>query len=83
MGGHNMLCCPTFFILGFAFEEVSKNNSDVSHVFCEVFVMLDVRDSKFDIETEFGMVLLIVLFFISFYLCIFRKVMVHITRVIE
>jgi len=37
---------PTFFSLGFVFREVSKNESDVCHVFCEELFMLGGRPNK-------------------------------------
>jgi len=46
--GWDIIChaTPTFFSLDFVFGEVSKNKSDVCHVFCEELFMLDGRPHK-------------------------------------
>jgi len=61
-GGHNMRCSPHFFLSGFVFGEVPKT-SDVCHVLCKVLIMLDVTHSQVYVETEFGVVSLILLIY--------------------
>jgi len=61
-GGHNMRCSPHFFLSGFVFGEVPKT-SDVRHVLCKVLIMLDVTHSQVHVETEFGVVSLILLIY--------------------
>jgi len=52
---------PHFFLLGFVFGEVSKLN--VTFVtFCVEFFILDVTHSHVDVETEFGVVSLILIY---------------------
>jgi len=48
-------------ILGFGFGEISKI-SDICHVLCEELFMLDVAHNQVVVETEFGVVLLILIF---------------------
>jgi len=52
---------PHFFLLGFVFGEVSKLNVTF-HVLCEDFFMLDVAHSHVDVETEFDVVSLLLIF---------------------
>ena len=58
---------PTFFSLGFVFGEVSKL-SDVCHMLFEELIMSDATHSQVDVETEFGVVSLILIFAYKFYL---------------
>jgi len=57
---------PHFFLLGFVFGEISKPNMTFCHVLCEEFSMLDVTHSNVDVETEFGVVSLILIFLYDF-----------------
>jgi len=52
---------PHIFLLGFAFGEVPKLNVMLSHLY-EEFFMSDVTHSHVDVETEFGVVSLILIF---------------------
>jgi len=40
-----------------------RNESDVCHVLCEELFMLDVTHSQVDVETEFGVLSLILILF--------------------
>jgi len=60
-GGQNMACPPTFsrrvcIWRGF------KTKCYICHVLCEEFFVLDVTHSNVDVETEFGVVSLILIF---------------------
>jgi len=52
---------PHFFSYGLCLERF-QNQYDVCHVLCEEFFMLDVTHSYVDIEREFGVVSLILIF---------------------
>jgi len=54
--------CPQHFSRRVCIWRVFKAKCDVCHVLCEEFFMLDVTHSRVDVETEFGMVSLILLF---------------------
>jgi len=53
-----MLCAVSshIFLFRFCIWRGFKNNSDVCHVLCEEFFMLDVTHSQVDAETGFGVV---------------------------
>ena len=51
-------------ILKFFIWKGVKNESDVCRILCEELFMLDVTHSQFDVETEFGVVSLILMFFL-------------------
>jgi len=60
-GGHNMPCPPTFsrrvcIWRGF------KTKCYICHVLCEEFFMLDITHTYADVETEFGVESLILIF---------------------
>jgi len=53
---------PHFFLFRFCIWRGFKNKSVVCHVLCEELCMVDARPhSQVDVETEFGVVLLILL----------------------
>ena len=53
---------PHFFLFRFCIWRGFKNKSDDCHVLCEELFMLDGRPhSQVDVETEFGVVSLILL----------------------
>jgi len=52
---------PHFILLEFVFGEVSKRNMTFV-TFCVEFFMLDVTHSHVDVETQFGVVSLILIF---------------------
>jgi len=54
-----------FFSLGFVLRGF-KNKSEVCHVFCEELFMLGATHSQVDVETEFGALSLILIFFYEF-----------------
>jgi len=62
-GGHNMSSPPTFFALGFVFGEVSKIKVMFVTFLCEELsnVRREATHSQVDVETEFGVVSLILL----------------------
>ena len=51
------------FLFRFCIWRGFKNKSDVCHVLCEEHFMLDGTHSQVDVETEFGVVSLILLVF--------------------
>ena len=61
-----MLCSPHIFFFRFCIWRSFKNKSNVCHVFCIDLYMLDVTHSQVDVETGFGVVSLILIFFINF-----------------
>jgi len=56
-----MPCPPYFFLLGFVFGEVTKPNMTFI-TFCVKSFMLDLTHSNVDVETELGVVSLILIF---------------------
>ena len=50
------------FLFGFCIWIGFKNKSDVCHILCEELFMLDVTHSQVDVEPEFGVVSLILIF---------------------
>jgi len=59
--GHNMPC-PPYFSLKVCIWRGFKSKCDACHVLCEEFSMLNVTHSHVDVETEFGVVSLILTF---------------------
>jgi len=57
-----MLCPPPLFSLRFGIWRGFKTKCDVCHVLCEELFMLDVTHNHDDVETEFGVVSLILIF---------------------
>ena len=53
---------PKFFHFRFCIWTSFKNKSDVCHVWCEELFMLGVTYSQADVETEFGVLSLILIF---------------------
>jgi len=66
--GEDIIChVPSPFSLRVCSWRVFKTKYDVCYVLCEKFFMLDVTHSNVDAETQFGVVSLILVFFINFY----------------
>ena len=59
--GHNLSCTPTVFSYGFIWRGF-KTKCDVCHVLCEEFFIFDVTHTHVDVEIEFGVVSLILIF---------------------
>jgi len=55
------MACPPHFSLRFCIWRGFKTKSDVYHVLYEEFFMLDVTHSHVDVETEFGVVSMILI----------------------
>jgi len=53
---------PPHFSLRVCIWRGFKTNCDVCHVLCEEFFILDVTHNHVDVETEFGVVSLILIF---------------------
>ena len=53
---------PPLFSLRVCIRRGFETKRDVCHVLCEDFFMLDVAHSHVDVETEFGLVSLILIF---------------------
>jgi len=53
---------PHIFLFRFCICRDFKNSSDVCHVLCEELFKLDVTHSQADVKTDFGRVLLILIF---------------------
>jgi len=53
---------PHIFLFRFCIWRGFKNKSDVCHVLFEELFMLDIIGSQVDVETVFGVVLLILVF---------------------
>jgi len=51
-----------FFLFRFCISRGFKSKSDICHVLCEELFMLDVTHRRVDVETEFGVVSLVLLF---------------------
>jgi len=59
----DIICHVTpHFPIGVCIYRGFKPNRDVCHVLCEEFFMSDVTHSHVDVETEFGVVSMILLF---------------------
>jgi len=64
----DIIChAPPLFSLRVCIWRGFKTKYDVCHVLCQKFFMLDVTHSNVDVETQFGVVSLILIFFINFY----------------
>ena len=59
-----MYHAPHLFLVTFFIWRSFKNKSDVCHVLCEELFMLDITHSQVDVETEFGVVSLNLMFFL-------------------
>jgi len=57
-----MPCPPDIFLFRFCIWRGFKNKSDVCHVLCEELSTLDVAHRQVDVERDFGVVALIVIF---------------------
>jgi len=63
----DIICCvPPLFSLRVCIWRDFKTKYDVCHVLCEEFFMLDVTHSNVDVETEFCVVSLILIFLYDF-----------------
>jgi len=59
----NIIChVPTLLSLKVCIWKGFKNKCDVCHVLCEEFIILDVTHGYVDVEKEFGMVSLILIY---------------------
>ena len=58
-----MICdVPPLLSLRVGIRRGFKTTCDVCHVLCEDFFMLDIAHSHVDVETEFGLISLILIF---------------------
>jgi len=63
LDGGDIIChVPQLFSLRVCIWRGFKTKFDVCHVLCEEFFTLDVTHSNVDLETEFGVVSLILIF---------------------
>ena len=65
-GGDTMCQVPPLFSLRVCVWRGFKTKCDVCHVLCDEFFMLDVTHCLVDVETEFGVVSLILTFLYIF-----------------
>ena len=54
--------CPPHFSRWICIWRGFNTKCDICHVLCEEFFMLDVTNNHFDVETEFGVASLILIF---------------------
>jgi len=65
--GADIIChVPPLFSLRVCIWRYFNTKYDVCHVLCEEFFMLDVTHSDVDVQTEFGVVSLILIFIYDF-----------------